>query len=56
MKLHPWRELLTSGVAFAVNRCEIFMEKKVTTFCGCKPSQKITLILIKILLVLTKAL
>ena len=34
------KELLTSGVVFAVNRYEGFMEIKsmIRTFCGCKPS------------------
>ena len=47
------RELLTSGVIFAVNRYEYFIENKniVRTFCGCKPSKtkdiKILLVFIK---------
>ena len=50
------RELLTSGVVFTVNRYEYFMENKnmIRTFCGCEPSKKTTLSLIKILLVLIK--
>ena len=50
------RELLTSGVVFAVNRYKCFMENKnmIRNFCGCKPSKKTTLSLIKILLVIIK--
>ena len=35
-------EILMSGVVFAVNRYECFMENKnmIRTFCGCKPSKK----------------
>ena len=43
--------ILTSGVVFVVNMYECFMEnKKLRTFCGCKPLQKTTLSLINILL------
>ena len=49
------RELLTSGVVFAVNRYKCFMENKnIIRTCGCKPSKKTTLGLIKILPVLIK--
>ena len=47
------RELLTS-VVFAINRYQYFTENKNITFCGCKPSQKTTLSLIKIFLALMK--
>ena len=49
------RELSKSGVVFAVNRYECFMEieNMLKTFCGCKPYKK-TLSFIKILLILIK--
>ena len=36
------KELLTSGVIFAVDRYECFKENKniIRTFCGSKPSKK----------------
>ena len=35
------RELLTSGVDFAVNKCECLIENKnIRILCGCKPSKK----------------
>ena len=51
-------ELLMPWIVFAVNRYECFMENKniISTFCGCKPSKKNKLSLIKILLVLANAL
>ena len=50
------RELLTSGVVFAVNRyeCLIKNENTIRMFCSCKPSKNTTLNLIKVLLVVTK--
>ena len=44
-----------SGVVLRLSRYKCFMEnKKIIIFCGCKPSQKTTLSLIKNLLVLVK--
>ena len=44
-----------SGVVLRLSRYKCFMEnKKIIIFCGCKPSQKTTLSLIKSLLVLVK--
>ena len=44
-------KILTSGVVFTVKKYRTFIKnKKIITFCGCKPSQKTTLSLIKILL------
>ena len=39
------RVLLISGVVFAVNRYECFMENKnmIRKFCGCKSSEKINI-------------
>ena len=53
------RKLLRQNVRtceLGFNRYECFMENKnmIRTFCGCEPSKKTTLSLIKILLVLIK--
>ena len=36
------RELLTSGVVFAVKYECLIENKNIRTFCGCKPSKKKT--------------
>ena len=51
------RELLTSGVVFAVNRYECIMENKniIIIFCSCKTFKKTTTLnLLKVLLVVIK--
>ena len=50
------KELSMSCVVFLVNKYGCFVENKnmIKEFCGCKPSKKTILILIKILLVLMK--
>ena len=49
------RALLTSGVVFAVDTYECFTENKnIRTICGCKPSKKTALNLIKVSLVVIK--
>ena len=49
------QRIITSGGVFAVNMYKCFTENKnIKTFCGCKPSKKTILNLIKILLVVIK--